>query len=163
GSCSRRRPSRKRDSAPSRSCFFPWLIWTGWTWKTFASSATVRVRLAASRATLALKAAECRLRLGVLMHLGMGKRPSISITSRAVQLQGSTSVSKSAVTRESVSSCGRFHVWLYGPPSRRPRPRDHETDLAGLREFPPSGGRCGPASPTRPISGQPHDDDCFAP
>ena len=47
---------------PSRSCFFHWLIWTGWTWYALASSATVLVCLAASRATLALKAAECRLR-----------------------------------------------------------------------------------------------------
>ncbi len=51
------RPSRKRDSMPSRSCFFHWLIWTGWTWYALASSATVLVCLAASRATLALKAA----------------------------------------------------------------------------------------------------------
>src|SRR5512135_3233595 len=50
----------------------------------------VLVCLAASRATLALKAAECRLRLPVMTHLGMDQRSLISITSRVVQFQGST-------------------------------------------------------------------------
>src|SRR4051812_16258301 len=89
---SRLRPPRNRPSAPSRSCFFHWLIWTGWTWYALASSATVLVCLAASRATLALKAAGWRLRVPAMMHLGMDQRSSISITSRAVQFQGSTSV-----------------------------------------------------------------------
>ncbi len=48
---------------PSRSCFFHWLIWTGWTWNCLASSAMVLACLAASRATWALKAGECLLRI----------------------------------------------------------------------------------------------------
>src|SRR5262245_18253352 len=89
---SRRRPSPKSDSTPSRSCFFHWLIWTGWTWKIRDSSARVRVCLAASKATLALKAAGCRfLRVLAMKHLGMQQRTSISLTSRVVQEMGSTS------------------------------------------------------------------------
>src|SRR5215471_10213411 len=86
------------------SCFFHWLIRTGWTWNTFASSATVRVCLTASRATLALKAAECRLRLPVMTHLGLDQRSSISITSRAVQLQGSTSLRSAGYPRPTQDS-----------------------------------------------------------
>src|SRR5262245_24688916 len=76
---------------PSRSCFFHWLIWLEWTWKVPDNSARVRVCLAASRATRALKAAECRLRVPLMMRLGMDQWPPISLTSRVVQFYGSTS------------------------------------------------------------------------
>ena len=56
---------------PSRSCFFPLLIWTEWTWNVPDSSARVLVYVAASRATRALKAAECRFVVPVMTLLGM--------------------------------------------------------------------------------------------
>ena len=63
----------------------------GWTWYAFANSAMVLVCWAASKATRALKAAGCRLREPAMRHLGMEQQSSMSITSRAVQFQGSTS------------------------------------------------------------------------
>ena len=66
-----RRPSRNSDSMPSRSGCFPLLIGTEWTWNVPDSSARVRVRWAASRATRALKAAECRFFVPVMTLFGM--------------------------------------------------------------------------------------------
>ena len=50
---------------------FHLLIWTEWIWKVPDTSARVLVCLTASRATRALKAAECRFFVSVMTLLGM--------------------------------------------------------------------------------------------
>ena len=40
---------------PSRSCFFHWLIWTGWTWNCLANSAMVLALLGGLQGDLGLE------------------------------------------------------------------------------------------------------------
>jgi hypothetical protein len=83
------------------------------------------VLLAASKVTLALNEAECRLRGPVMTHLGMDRYPSISSTSRAPQEMGS--ISPLAPTE--TASRPTFPEIIHGrdvPTSRQPQ---------GLRSF----------------------------
>src|SRR5206468_10836187 len=62
----------KRSSAPPRSCFFQAWIRVGWTWCWLASSLTVLSPFSAARATCALNAAECCLRLPAIVFPFLG-------------------------------------------------------------------------------------------
>ena len=56
------RRDEKIPGSSSSTCFFHWLIWLAWRPYSLDSSFTVFSPLIASRATLALKSAPCRLR-----------------------------------------------------------------------------------------------------